>query len=94
MSKVLVLNGSPRKKGNTAYLIGELRKALTEKGHDVEVLNLNDLDIWPCQGCFWCYRGFPLRCVQDDAMNSLYPLVLGSDVLVFVSPIYWFNYSA
>lgn len=94
MSKVLVLNGSPRPKGNTAFLIGEFSKALTEKGHDVEVLDLNDLDIKPCQGCFWCYRGFPLRCVQDDVMNSLYPLVLGSDVLVFASPIYWFNYSA
>ena len=94
MSKVLVLNGSPREKGNTAYLIGEFRKALIEKGHEVEVLKLHDLDIKPCLGCFWCYRGFPLRCVQDDAMNSLYPMVLGSDVLVFASPIYWFNYSA
>ena len=94
MLKVLVLNGSPRPKGNTAYLIGELSKALTEKGHDVEVLDLNDVDIKPCQGCFWCYRGFPLRCVQDDVMNTLYPTVLGSDVLVFASPIYWFNYSA
>ena len=52
MSKVLVLNGSPREKGNTAYLIGVLRKALIEKGHEVEVLYLNDLDIKPCQGCF------------------------------------------
>jgi multimeric flavodoxin WrbA len=94
MSKVLVLNGSPRQKGNTAHLIEKLRKALIEKGHEVVVLELNDLDIKPCQGCFWCYRGFPLRCVQDDAMNSLYPMVLGSDVLVFASPIYWFNYSA
>jgi multimeric flavodoxin WrbA len=94
MSKVLVLNGSPRKKGNTVYLIGGLSKELIEKGHEVEVLYLNDLDIKPCQGCFWCYRGFPLRCVQDDAMNSLYPMVLGSYALVFASPIYWFNYSA
>jgi len=94
MSRVLVLNGSPRENGNTAYLIGELKRALVGKGHEVEVLDLNDLDIRPCQGCFWCYRGFPLRCVQDDAMNSLYPMVLGSDVLVFASPIYWFNYSA
>jgi multimeric flavodoxin WrbA len=94
MSRVLILNESPRKGGNSAYLVEEFRKALVERAHEVEVLILNDLDIKPCQGCFWCYSGFPRRCVQDDVMNSLYPMVLSSDVLVFASPIYWFNYSA
>lgn len=94
MVKVLVLNGSPRKKGNTAYLIQEFGNALMKRGHEVEVLTLHGMDIKPCQGCFWCYKGFPLRCVQDDVMNSLYPSVLAADVLVFASPIYWFNYSA
>jgi len=94
MSKVLILNGSPRKKGNTSYLVEELRKMVQEQGHKVEILALNDYDIKPCQGCFWCYKDFPLKCVQDDVMNTLYPKALDSDVLVFASPIYWFTYSA
>ena len=94
MLKILVLNGSPRKNGNTSYLVEALRSLVIDNGHEVEVLHLNDYDIKPCQGCFWCYKGFPLKCVQDDIMNTLYPTVLDSDVLVFASPIYWFNYSA
>ena len=94
MSKVLILNGSPRKKGNTIFLIQELSRMIIQCGHDVEILNLNDYDIKPCQGCLWCYKDFPLRCIQNDVMNGLYPSVLDSDVIVFASPIYWFNYSA
>ena len=94
MSKVLILNGSPRKKGNTIFLIQELSRIIIQNGHEIEILNLNDYDIKPCQGCLWCYKDFPLRCIQNDVMNGLYPSVLDSDVIVFASPIYWFNYSA
>ena len=93
MSNILIINGSPRKK-NTFFLIGELEKQLKTRGHEVDVLNLNNLEIRPCQGCFWCYKGFPKRCIQDDVMNTLYPKILDSDVFVFASPVYWFNYSA
>ena len=94
MSKVLILNGSPRKKGNTSFLVEELKNLAKEQEHEVEILVLNDYDINPCQGCFWCYKDYPLKCVQDDVMNTLYPKVIESDVIVFASPIYWFTYSA
>ncbi len=94
MRKVLILNGSPRKKGNTSFLVEELKNRVEEAGNEVEILFLNDYDINPCQGCFWCYKDYPLKCVQDDVMNTLYPKVIDSDVLVFASPIYWFTYSA
>jgi multimeric flavodoxin WrbA len=94
MVKVLILNGSPRKKGNTFFLIQELSKSIFDKGHEAEILHLNDYDIKPCQGCFWCYKDYPLKCIQNDVMNGLYPSVLDSDAIVFASPIYWFNYSA
>ena len=94
MSKVLILNGSPRKKGNTSFLVEELKNMIQAAGNEVDLLVLNDYDINPCQGCFWCYKDYPLKCVQDDVMNSLYPKVIESDVIVFASPIYWFTYSA
>ena len=92
MKKILILNGSPRKKGNTAVLVEELSKVL-EEDNEVTIYQLNDLDINPCQGCYWCYKDYPLKCIQDDDMNSLYPTILDSDIFVFASPIYWFNYS-
>ena len=93
MNKILILNGSPRKKGNTAILVEELTNILEESDDEVTIFQLNDLKINPCQGCFWCYKDFPLKCVQDDVMNTLYPTVLDSDIIVFASPVYWFNYS-
>jgi multimeric flavodoxin WrbA len=94
ISNILILNGSPRKGGNTSFLVEELKKIVIKNGHNVKVLFLNDYTINPCKGCFWCYDGFPQKCIQNDFMNTLYPIVIDSEILIFSSPIYWFNYSA
>ncbi|MCE7743204.1 MAG: flavodoxin family protein [Candidatus Heimdallarchaeota archaeon] len=94
MVRVLILNGSPRKKGNTLFLVSELAEQLRAKNNFVKILHLNDYDIKPCQSCYWCYRDFPLQCIQDDVMNGLYPHALDAEVIIFASPIYWFTYSA
>ena len=94
MQRILILNGSPRKKGNTTYLVNELADQLKSKDNHVEILHLNDYDIKPCQGCYWCYKDYPLKCIQNDVMNGLYHHTLEADVIIFASPIYWFTYSA
>ena len=94
MSKILILNGSPRREGNTSFLVDRLKEYVEKGGNEVEILFLNDYKIKPCRGCFWCYRGFPLKCIQSDIMNELYPIILDADVLIFAAPIYWFNYPA
>jgi multimeric flavodoxin WrbA len=95
MNSLVILNGSPRKNGNTSRLITEVTNAVaTSSAYDVHVLQLNDFHIKPCQACDWCMKEYPLACRQQDDMNSLYPYVLEADTIVFASPIYWFNYSA
>jgi multimeric flavodoxin WrbA len=94
MSKTLILNGSPRREGNTSFLVERLKKYVERSGNEVKILFLNDYKIKPCRGCFWCYREFPLKCIQSDVMNDLYPIILDTDVLIFASPVYWFNYPA
>lgn len=94
MSKILILNGSPRREGNTSFLVKKLKELINKSENEVKVLFLNDYNIKPCQGCFWCYKDFPLKCIQNDVMNNLYPLVLDADILIFAAPIYWFNYPA
>ncbi len=94
MVRVLILNGSPRRKGNTLFLVTELAEQLKTKDNYVKILHLNDYDIKPCQGCYWCYKDYPLQCIQTDVMNGLYPHTLEADVIIFASPIYWFTYSA
>ena len=94
MVRVLILNGSPRKKGNTLFLITELAEKLKEKDNYVKILHLNEYDIKPCQGCLWCFKDYPLECIQDDVMNGLYSHALEADVIIFASPIYWFTFTA
>ncbi|MGY5876526.1 MAG: flavodoxin family protein [Candidatus Thorarchaeota archaeon] len=94
MSNILILNGSARRKGNTHFLINQVNDVLEQRGIESRTLHLHELNIKHCRGCFWCYKGFPLRCVQDDDdMNGIYPEIIEADTIVFASPIYWFNYS-
>ncbi|MBY9001920.1 MAG: flavodoxin family protein [Candidatus Heimdallarchaeota archaeon] len=94
MSKVLIFNGSPRKKGNTATLVAEFTKTLQETDTEFEVFNLHQMEIKPCQFCNWCVNNNALSCVQTDDMNELYPKLLESEKIVLASPIYWFTISA
>ena len=94
MKKILIFNGSPRKKGNTATLIDECLKGIRDAGSDAEVFVLNKMKIKPCQFCDWCIKNKMLACVTKDDMQELYPKLLVSDVLIFASPIFWFSFSA
>ncbi len=94
MSKVLIFNGSPRRKGNTVVLINEFTKALTESDIEFEIFNLNEMNIKPCQHCNWCVNNNALSCVQKDDMNDLYPKLLEAEKIVLASPVFWFNISA
>lgn len=95
MKSIVIVNGSPRPNGNTSQLITALSNALaSSSAFDVQVLRLNEYQIRPCQACDWCMKEYPLACIQQDDMNTLYRSVLDADTIVFASPIYWFNYSA
>lgn len=94
MTKVLIFNGSPRKKGNTATLIKECVRGINDSGKEVEIFSLHYMTINSCQFCDWCIHNNALSCVQKDDMKELYPKLLESDVLIFAAPIFWFNVSA
>lgn len=88
---ILVLNGSPRMKGNTAILVEKLAESILEKDPDarIEVIRLNTLKIRPCMGCDACRtakKSTPYCSVPDD-MAVLYEKVARADCIVFASPI-------
>jgi multimeric flavodoxin WrbA len=93
-TKVLILLGSPRKKGNSAYLAGMAAKGAIEAGAEVETVYLNGLKISPCQACNVCRKEGHTGCAQNDDMQALYPKVAAADALVIASPVYWFAMSA
>jgi multimeric flavodoxin WrbA len=94
MSKsILILKGSPRKKGNSAVLADQVFFGAKKAGAEVEDVYLSGLNINPCDACDACQTGNDGCIVQDD-MQSLYPKIERADVIVIASPIYFFTINA
>jgi multimeric flavodoxin WrbA len=89
---ILILNSSPREKGNSAILANQVASGAKEVGAKVESISLHGLDIRPCDACDQCRD--TNMCVLQDDMNSIYPKLVAADAIVLASPIYWFTYSA
>jgi len=92
--KVLVLLGSPRKKGNSAILADRIAKGAKAAGAKVETVFLHGLKIAPCNSCYACQKKGSKGCAIKDAMQDLYPKLLAADAWVIASPVYWFTMSA
>jgi multimeric flavodoxin WrbA len=92
--KVIVLLGSPRKKGNSTVLAKQIIRGVESVGGQAETVYLNGLDIKPCQGCYACRKKESSGCAVDDDMQPLYPKLVESHAWVIASPVYWFSMSA
>ena len=89
MSKILILNGSPRKNGSTASLMKALIEGARENGNEIKEDYITSMNIRPCIGCDSCLRTHK-GCVQkDDDMAVIYDDLLWADVVVFASPQFW-----
>ena len=91
--KIVVLNGSPRPKGNTAALIAAFREGAESRGHEVTVLPVGTMKIGGCKGCEYCHTKGGGACVQKDDMAQVYPALAEAELLVLASPVYYFGLS-
>jgi multimeric flavodoxin WrbA len=89
MNEILLINGSPRKKGNTSVLLAELERSLKGAGVSVKTVRLASMAVAPCNGCAWCQKGAKRHCVQKDDMAGLYHDLLDCQGIVLASPVYW-----
>jgi multimeric flavodoxin WrbA len=85
--KVLMINGSPRKNGNTSIALAEMEKIFVSEGIDVETLQIGQKDIRSCIACFSCVKSG--KCVFDDIVNEIAPKFEECDGLVVASPVYY-----
>ena len=90
---IVVLNGSPRKNGNTSALVQAFTKGAQSAGHTVTEFFLDKMDIHGCKGCFGGHSSRECPCVQRDDMAQIYPAVKESDVVVLATPLYYWNMS-
>ena len=89
MSKILILNGSPRKNGSTASLIKAFTEGAMEAGNEVREDYIHGMDINSCLGCDACMKTHA-GCVQkDEGMAKIYEDLEWCDVIVFASPVYF-----
>lgn len=91
--KILVLNGSPRAKGNTSALVAEFARGAEEVGCEVKIFQLDKMNIHGCKGCFGGGKNPDSPCVQKDDMEKIYPVYRAADVVVLASPLYYWNLS-
>ena len=91
--KLLVLQGSPRKKGNSNILAAAARKGAEEAGAEVESLFIHGMDIKPCQACWNCQKKDTKGCVIKDDMQTIFPKLIASDAWLIATPVHWFNMS-
>ena len=92
--QILILQGSPRAKGNTAWMAEEFKKAAEAAGHQVTLVNVAHKHIAGCLACEYCHGKGNGACIQKDDMQELYPLMAQTEVLVLAAPIYYFTLSA
>lgn len=91
--KIIILNGSPRGKGNTAALTAAFTKGAESNGHMVTEFFLDSMEIHGCKGCFGGGKNSESPCVQKDDMEKIYPVYQEADVVVLASPLYYWTIS-
>lgn len=93
--KTTILHGSARKKGNTARVLGWVEEELVSLGHEVDTIYLNTLNLKGCMGCAKC-KETPdaIGCVQKDDVLEILGKMVGSQLVIFASPLYFWGFSA
>lgn len=90
--KVLLINGSPKAKGNTAFALEQMAEVFADQGIETEIIHVGNQAIRGCIACGSCYRTG--KCVFDDAVNEIAPKFEAADGIVVGSPVYYASANA
>ncbi|SHN67161.1 flavodoxin family protein [Desulfovibrio litoralis] len=92
--KVLLINGSPRSKGNTALALNTVGAELNAAGIQTEMLQIGTKPVSGCIHCGTCRKKQNMKCAIDtDIVNSSIPLLAEADGIVLGSPVHFANMS-
>ena len=87
--KILALMGSPRLSGSTARLLSQFVNGARAAGSEVEVINLQEENIHPCDACDMCECGAKDFCVYNDSMRGIMKKADEADAFVLATPVWW-----
>jgi multimeric flavodoxin WrbA len=92
MTKVLAINGSPRKDGNTSILIRHILTELENEGIETEIVQLGGKKIHGCTACMKCFENQNSKCViEDDLVNTCIGKMIEADGIILGSPVYFLD---
>lgn len=90
---IFILNGSPHPNGNTAAMIDAFVEGARENGHDITVISVCQKKIAGCLACEYCHTKGNGRCIQQDDMQALYPVLEEAEMIVLASPVYYHSFT-
>ncbi|UCB50556.1 MAG: flavodoxin family protein [Deltaproteobacteria bacterium] len=93
--KVTTILGSPRKKGNTATVLGWFEQEAKGQGHDIYKINIVESDVKGCLGCRSCEKvtDYP-GCVQKDDAMAIFDRMIEADAVVYASPLFCWGFTS
>ena len=91
--KIVVITGSPRKDGNRFAMTDSFIKAAEEMGHTITRFDAAMMKIGGCHACNSCFKSGK-ACIFDDDFNTIAPVILEADTIVFTMPVYWYSIPA
>ena len=87
---ILIINGSPRKKGLISQMLGIMREEAETRGDTVVMVYTNDLTVKPCTGCMACRTKQKCVLAEDDSQRVL-KMMQQADAIIMGAPCYWGN---
>ena len=90
---ILILNGSPRPNGNTSAMVDAFVAGAKENHHNISVVPICQKKIAGCIACEYCHTKGGGKCVQQDDMQEVYPLLEEAEMIVLASPIYYHSFT-
>ena len=91
--KIVVITGSPRKKGNSFAMTDAFIQAAEAKGHTVTRFDAAMKNVGGCRACETCFKTGK-ACSFDDDFNGIASAILEADAVVFTMPVYWYSIPA
>ena len=93
MKKILIVNGSKRRKGNSYALESRIAEQLQGKA-EVTTFNIGEKDVRVCLACDGCKREHTPNCIQKDDFTALIPEIDSCDAMLILAPVHWDQFPA
>jgi len=92
--RIMTILGSPRRRGNTAKVLGWIEEQSQSDGHEVDAASILDYDVQGCGECMSCKKGTVELCSIADDADALYRRMVAADLVLIAAPVFCWGFPA